>query len=189
MAKPLTPEEKAKATYASCAACHGAKGEGNPVTKAPALAGQDSVYLTRQIINLKEGKRVSPEPLAAGMLPMLTNLKQEDIDNLVKYIGTLEKPKLVHTETGDAAKGQAAYATCAACHGMNGEGNPALKGPSLTGLPDWYIVSQLKAFKEGKRGADASKEPEGAMMAPMAQMVVDEQAMKDLAEYIKGLGK
>lgn len=188
-AKPLTPEEKAKATFATCAACHGAKGEGNPATKAPALAGQESAYLTRQILNFKDGKRISAEPLAAGMLPMLANLQQEDVDNLVKFIGTLEKPTIVHTLTGDATKGQAAYAICATCHGFKGEGNPALKGPALTGLPDWYIVSQLKAFKEGKRGADPTKEPEGAIMAPMAKMLIDEQAMKDVAEYIKTLGK
>ncbi|MCM8537959.1 MAG: c-type cytochrome [Lentisphaeraceae bacterium] len=188
-AKPMTPEEKAKSSYATCAACHGANGEGNPATKAPALAGQDAIYLARQIKNLKHGKRVSTEPLAAGMLPMLALLKDEDIDGLVKHIQTLPAPKIVHTEKGDATKGQPLYAICATCHGFKGEGNPVLKGPKLTSLPDWYIVSQLKAFKEGKRGADAAKEPEGALMAPMAKMLMDEQAMKDVAEYIKGLGK
>ena len=186
-AKPLTPEEKAKATYATCAACHGMNGEGNPALKAPALAGQDIQYLTRQIQNLKTGKRVSPEPLAAGMLPMLAMVKEDQIDALVKYIQTLKPTSISHTEKGDATKGQAFYATCAACHGVKGEGNPVLKGPRLTGLQDWYIISQLKAFKHGKRGTDPVKEPEGVMMAPMAKMLPDEQAMKDVAEYIKTL--
>ena len=86
-----------------------------------------------------------------------------------------------------AAKGKALYTVCGTCHGLKAEGNPALKGPKLTGLQDWYIVSQLKAFKDGKRGADATKEPEGALMAPMSKMLPDEQAMKDIAEYIKTL--
>jgi cytochrome c553 len=186
-AKPLTPKEKAKASFAMCAACHGAQGEGNITTKAPALAGQDPLYLSRQIANFKDGKRLSKEPLAAGMLPMLAMLKAEDIDELVKHIGALPTKAVVHTETGDAKKGQTLYAICATCHGFKGEGNPLLKGPRLTGLQDWYIMAQLKAFKAGHRGSDPSKEPEGALMAPMAKILVDEQAMKDLAEYIKGL--
>ena len=186
-AKPQTPEERAKTLYASCAACHGMNGEGNPATKAPALAGQDSLYLVRQIANLKHGKRVSTEPLAAGMLPMLAMVKDEEIEDLVKHIQTLKPASIAHTEKGDAAKGKALYTVCGTCHGLKAEGNPALKGPKLTGLQDWYIVSQLKAFKDGKRGADATKEPEGALMAPMSKMLPDEQAMKDIAEYIKTL--
>ena len=39
----------------------------------------------------------------------------------------------------DAAKGQALYATCIQCHGEKGEGNPAQKGPKLSGQHDWYV--------------------------------------------------
>ena len=34
---------------------------------------------------------------------------------------------------GDPAKGKAAYAVCAACHGANGTGNKALNAPGIAG--------------------------------------------------------
>ncbi len=38
-------EKRGRRLYASCAACHGAKGEGNSALHAPALAGQTDWYL------------------------------------------------------------------------------------------------------------------------------------------------
>jgi len=45
------------AHYASCAACHGERGEGNMVLGAPPLAGTDPEYLARQLRNFKQGIR------------------------------------------------------------------------------------------------------------------------------------
>jgi len=84
---------------------------------------------------------------------------------------------------GDATKGKTLYQTCVACHGVSGEGNKALNSPNLNGLPDWYVVTQLKNFKEGIRGADA-KDMYGAQMRPMASTLPDEKAMQDVAAYI-----
>jgi len=108
--------------------------------------------------------------------------------NLAAYIQTLSgKPQ--HTMTsGDANAGKAKYMLCATCHGTNGEGMPAMKSPGLTNLPDYYIVTQLKNFKHGVRGADAAKDMQGSMMAPMAKMLTEED-MKNLAAYIKTLAK
>ena len=84
---------------------------------------------------------------------------------------------------GNAAKGKTLYTTCAACHGVNAEGNPALNSPALTGLQDWYMVRQLKNFKEGIRGGNP-KDTFGAQMRPMAMTLPDEQAMEDVVAYI-----
>ncbi|WP_144096060.1 c-type cytochrome [Croceicoccus sediminis] len=43
--------------YETCAACHGAAGEGNEALKAPALAGTDPAYLARQLNNFRSGVR------------------------------------------------------------------------------------------------------------------------------------
>ncbi|HET9025867.1 MAG TPA: c-type cytochrome, partial [Burkholderiaceae bacterium] len=40
----------------------------------------------------------------------------------------------------DPAAGQALYAVCAACHGAEGEGNPAMNAPKLAGQGPWYLV-------------------------------------------------
>ena len=50
---------------------------------------------------------------------------------------------------GDATKGKAAYAVCAACHGANGMGNKALNAPRIAGQEPWYLERQLKNYKEG----------------------------------------
>lgn len=51
---------------------------------------------------------------------------------------------------GDATAGQQKVATCAACHGMDGNSvNP--QWPSLAGQHASYIIETLAAFKSGKR--------------------------------------
>ena len=48
----------AATSSATCAACHGAQGEGS-ATGAPRLAGQNAQYLERALTMLKEGTRTS----------------------------------------------------------------------------------------------------------------------------------
>ncbi|NQX90189.1 MAG: cytochrome c oxidase subunit II, partial [Halioglobus sp.] len=55
---------------------------------------------------------------------------------------------------GDPAAGKALFATCTACHGAKGEGNPDMNAPGLAGLPDWYVTRQLEYYKKGIRGAN-----------------------------------
>jgi len=87
---------------------------------------------------------------------------------------------------GDPARGKSWYATCGACHGLKSEGMSALNAPALNGLESWYIVRQLKNFKQGIRGSDP-KDTYGNQMAQMAQTLPDEQAMEDVAAYIQTL--
>jgi cytochrome c oxidase subunit II len=89
---------------------------------------------------------------------------------------------------GDAERGKTLFATCGACHGANGEGLEALNAPKLAGQEEWYIVRQLQNFKNGVRGNNP-KDTYGMQMAPMAQTLVDDQAMQDVAAYIRSLGK
>jgi cytochrome c553 len=77
---------------------------------------------------------------------------------------------------GNATAGQAKAATCAACHGVDGNSvNP--EWPSLASQHSQYIVKQLKAFKGGVRKSD--------MMTPMA-MGLSDQDMEDLGAYFAG---
>ncbi|WP_157218109.1 c-type cytochrome [Flavisphingomonas formosensis] len=61
-APPLAPAGEGDATsgralFESCAACHGARGEGNPTLQAPAIGGLDSWYVARQLANFRKGIR------------------------------------------------------------------------------------------------------------------------------------
>ncbi|NGN99785.1 c-type cytochrome [Grimontia sp. S25] len=77
---------------------------------------------------------------------------------------------------GDAEAGKAKAAICAACHGANGIA--LIPGyPNLAGQNEQYLVSALKAYKNGERtGAQAM------IMKPQADMLSDAD-MANLAAY------
>jgi len=87
---------------------------------------------------------------------------------------------------GDATKGKAAYAVCAACHGANGMGNKALNAPRIAGQEPWYLERQLKNFKGGIRGADP-KDTYGMQMRPMALTLANDQAVSDMAAFLSSM--
>ncbi len=87
---------------------------------------------------------------------------------------------------GDPAKGKAAYAVCAACHGANGMGNKALNAPQIAGQEPWYLERQLNNFKGGIRGANP-KDPYGMQMRPMALTLANDQAVSDMAAYVSSI--
>jgi cytochrome c oxidase subunit 2 len=84
---------------------------------------------------------------------------------------------------GDSSRGQAAYAVCGSCHGAEGQGNVAMNAPRLAGLPAWYIGRQIKYYQQGIRGAHKD-DMYGMQMAPMANMLTDEGAIRDVTAYI-----
>ena len=76
-----------KALYATCATCHGPKGEGNVALNAPRLADQDDWYLVRQLQNYKKGIRgANPkDAYGAQMKPMAAMLADDAaINNVVE---------------------------------------------------------------------------------------------------------
>ena len=87
---------------------------------------------------------------------------------------------------GDPAKGKAAYAVCAACHGANGMGNKALNAPRIAGQEPWYLERQLNNFKGGIRGAHP-KDPYGMQMRPMALTLANDQAVSDMAAFLSSM--
>ena len=100
-----------------------------------------------------------------------------------------EQPTFAETQSrapGDPVAGQAAYAVCAACHGMQGEGNVAMNGPKLTGQGAWYLKRQITAYKRGYRGTHP-EDTIGAQMAPMVATLVDDRAVDNVVAYIESL--
>lgn len=72
-----------KAKAAVCAACHGPAGISvNPAW--PSLAGQQPVYLARQIRLFRDGERVEPT-----MQPFVQNLSDQDVDDIAAYYASL----------------------------------------------------------------------------------------------------
>ncbi|MCZ6870011.1 MAG: c-type cytochrome [Gammaproteobacteria bacterium] len=178
-----------KAAYALCATCHGPAGAGMQTMNGPQLAGQEAWYLERQIKAFKDGVRGGDPKDVFGMQmrPMAMTLPSDEaIDNVVAYIRTFTPTNSPSTLSGDAAKGKALYALCGTCHGAKGEGMAAMNGPALAAQNDWYLVTQLKNYKSGARGTDAS-DMYGMQMRPMAMTLADDQAILDVVAYIKSL--
>jgi cytochrome c553 len=80
-----------------------------------------------------------------------------------------------HAQDGSVEAGRAKSATCAACHGVDGN-SVTPDWPMLAGQHANYIVKQLRAFKEGER-TDVT-------MKPFADML-SEQDMLDVAAYFE----
>jgi cytochrome c oxidase subunit 2 len=178
-----------KPLYAVCAACHGSQAEGNPALHAPKLSGQGDWYLKRQLKYFKNGARGTHDKDVFGkmMAPMAATLGDDAaIDNVVAYINTLPDNPAPRTVTKTTTNAQKLYVTCGACHGADGRGMQATNAPRLAGMSDWYLVTQLKNFKQGIRGAHP-KDMYGPQMALMAAILADDQATSDLVAYINSL--
>jgi cytochrome c oxidase subunit 2 len=121
------------------------------------------------------------------MRPMARALKSdEDLKSIAAYVSRLAPTQPTLTLTGDAAHGKELYGTCSACHGSDGKGNEAIKAPSLLHQLDWYLVSQLKKYRDGLRGAHKD-DIGGAPMRAMTMLLQDEQSLNDLAAYVRSL--
>ena len=82
-----------KRLYATCAACHGAKAEGNATLQAPALAARSDWYLVTQLSNYKQGLRGADErdTFGAQMRAVAGTLADDQaMHDVVAYINTLK---------------------------------------------------------------------------------------------------
>jgi len=109
---------------------------------------------------------------------------QEDYDAWRDGLMTFKEMSAI--KAGDPLIGQATYPVCASCHGSQGEGVVALNSPKLSGQETWYLETQLRNFKNGVRGAHVD-DVYGQQMAPMAAVLADEAAIKNMAAYISTL--
>ncbi len=178
--------EKGKVLYNICTACHGPNAEGNPALNAPANAGQDPWYLTRQLKNFRVGIRGAhpDDTFGAQMRPMAMMLANEqDIADVVAYLTSMDMPDPASTVEGDVEAGKKAFETCVPCHGAFGEGAQALDAPRLSNQHDWYLVRQLENFKAGVRGSHQN-DIYGAQMRIMPQMLQTDEQVRAVAAYI-----
>lgn len=176
-----------KALFAVCVACHGETGEGNQALNAPAIGGQEAWYVQRQLANFKGGVRggdAGADAYGAQMVPMAAMLADDAaIANVAAYTASLSPAAPAASAGGDAATGAALYAVCAACHGADGKGIESMNAPSLSAQHDWYLARQLTNFKAGARGTHAS-DAYGMTMKPMADMLADDAAIKNVVAYV-----
>ncbi len=174
--------------FVYCTVCHGVQLMGNSMIKAPRLSGMESWYVENQLRAFKNGWRGKHERDVVGMdmQPMAAALTEEQIKEVSAFVAATRSDHPPETINGDADRGKAHYSTCAACHGVNGEGNIALGSPALTGQNDWYLVRQLKHFRDGTRGGQPG-DTYGMQMRASAGLLSDDEAILDVVKYISTL--
>jgi len=174
--------------FVYCTVCHGVQLMGNPTIEAPRLSGMESWYVENQLRAFRKGWRGKHEMDLIGMemQPMAAALSDEQVKEVSAFVSTTRSDAPPSTIDGDADKGRTHYSTCAACHGVRGEGNIALGSPALTGLNDWYLVTQLRNFRDGTRGSHAG-DTYGMQMRASTRLLPDDEAIQDVVTYISTL--
>jgi len=200
-----------KAKSAVCASCHGSTGV-SAIEMYPNLAGQNEAYIVSQLQAFKNGSRMAPM-----MAPMAAGLSEQDMKDLAAYFssfpwgGVKEKAAIVEESVsatttagvkvdinktivfhngGDPVLGQTKAATCAACHGADGNSLIPMY-PKLAGQGAGYIAKQLANFKSG---ASSESGRVNALMNGMSAGL-SEKDMADLGAFYssqkisKGNGK
>lgn len=153
----------------ACADCHGAEGH-NKELQGPNLAGQNSLYLIKQINSFLNDTRIHPILSPDGF-----KLDDDEAENLATYFANLKPENRVSKLSED---GELMYSPCSGCHGTKGEGVAPF--PRLIGQKPAYLQQQLVNFKTGVR--------QSAVMQAIAINLSDEE-IKLLAGYLGSSNK
>jgi cytochrome c oxidase subunit 2 len=175
----------APAKFVYCSVCHGMDLKGNRNIQATRLSGMEAWYVSRQLEAFSKGWRGTHDADLPGieMRPMAEALSAAEIDEAAHYVASVSSPMPIPTIQGDVARGASLYPSCGACHGSRAEGNQSLGGPALTTQNDWYLVTQLRNYRNGNRGQHA-EDTYGQQMRAAAQLLAGETAILDVVAYI-----
>jgi len=155
----------------TCASCHGSDAQG--VKGYPNLTDTDWLYggdPQAILLTLNEGRQGLMPPMAAAIGTT------DDVLNVANY--TLSLSGSPHDKT-KAELGKAQFVICAACHGMDGKGNPAMGAPNLTDTT-WLYGSDINTIVEG-----INKGRKNQM--PAFKGIIDENKLHLLAAYVWSL--
>jgi cytochrome c553 len=158
-----------------CGTCHGEKGN-STMENTPSLAGQPELFITNQLILMREGVRKSEI-----MAPFVKGLKDDVIIALAAHYAKL--PPVSEDATVDAelvkrGAGLSAALRCGSCHLPDYSGREQM--PRLTHQRMDYLILTLTQYRDGTRsGIDTSMN--GVMYG------VSDQDIRALAHYLASL--
>lgn len=158
----------------TCSACHGFAGNSKGDT-VPILAGMSPAYLRKALQDYASGRRPSTE-----MEPYARMTIHLGVDDVARYFAAqTREPTPGNVEPAAAARGRAAAAPCALCHGSDGKGDAAKGIPDLRGQAAGYLYNQMLLFKVDRRS------PGDAALAPLKVLMKDipDETLADLAAY------
>ena len=136
----------------NCAACHGRDARGNMAIGAPDLTDGDWLHggEGREILaSIADGRRGAMPAFAAQM-------PDESIVDVSHYVASLSG---IPHDSLRAAIGKPLFVACAACHGAEGKGNPAVGAPNLTDNVWLYAGSGPRGIAETIRRGRTGEMP------------------------------
>jgi cytochrome c553 len=135
-----------------CGTCHGEAGN-SKMENTPSIAGQPELFITNQLILMREGVRKSEI-----MAPFVKGLKDDLIIALAAHYAKLEpQPENAPVDAALAKRGAelAAGMHCASCHRPDYAGQEQMPRLALQRLD--YLILSLTDYREGRRsGIDTS---------------------------------
>lgn len=142
------PMRGAEIAAERCAACHGMDGK-STVAEIPRLAGQQSGFITLQMILFREGIRQVP-----AMQAPTEKLSDTDIEAVAAYYAGLPSAAPEDRTPRDAAlmaRGQAISAArnCGVCHLPNYAGRAQM--PRLTHQHEGFLAHTMAEYRDGQR--------------------------------------
>lgn len=171
-------------TSALCQGCHGETGI-SAEALIPKLAGQYSVYISKQFRNYQSGER--EHQIMSAMSVIISDAELKDIaayfasQMQMSGSGKSGSPygKKLFTQ-GDVGRG---VLPCEGCHGVNGKGqSPEVSTyPVIGGQHKAYLKTQLNHWRSGQRSNSVD-----GVMNKIAKSLTDEE-IEALADYISGL--
>lgn len=171
----------------ACFACHGADGLGMPAAGFPRLAGVSATYLSKQLLDFRNGSRASPV-----MQPVATALSEEEVQAVTMMLAAMPTPTtpLVTRTVSPKSLGEKLalrgawerqVPECVMCHGPGGVGVGSAF-PPLVAQPASYLMAQLNAWRDGTRHND----PDDLMGHIAKSLSADE--VSAVADYFATLG-
>jgi cytochrome c553 len=142
------PARGAEIAAERCAACHGMDGK-STLAEIPRLAGQQSGFITLQMILFREGIRQVP-----AMQAPTEKLSDTDIEAVAAYYAGLPSAAPEDRTPRDAAlmaRGQAISAArnCGVCHLPNYAGRAQM--PRLTHQHEGFLAHTMAEYRDGQR--------------------------------------
>lgn len=168
--------------FATCAECHGPRGEGKASGWPPQIAGQHRRVIARELVDYRAGLRsYDPMERIAGRHVLGST---QDIADVAAYAASL--PPAPDTTPGPergVEKGAELYVVrCLRCHGARGEGDDERFVPRVAGQQYEYLLRQLHDTIERRRPG----------MRPVHLRLLEGRSMEELtglASYMSRLDR
>ena len=155
----------------NCSQCHGSDARGSKgfpnLTDADWLHGGGADKIKETLV---KGRMGNMPPMAAAVGT------PDDVRNVAHYVLSLSNSP---HDTLKASLGKAKFGACAACHGIDGKGNPAVGAPNLTDdiwLHGWGENAIVAMITNGK-----------VNQMPAQEGKLTESQIHVLASYVWGL--